>query len=133
MTTKQSRKSRTKSASGKTSRKALQRRRTTGRAPKASLVAGDRKIAANPEQSKAKGPRAGTKQAEMIAMLERADGATMEDIVAATGWQSHTVRGAISGALKRKLGLIAAQAPPKRRSPCHSVGTRGSLVQRQRS
>jgi len=33
------------------------------------------------------------------------DGSTIEEIIAATGWQSHTVRGAISGALKKKLGL----------------------------
>ena len=38
-------------------------------------------------------------------MLRTPDGATIEEIIAATGWQSHTVRGAISGALKKKLGL----------------------------
>ncbi|MFY8193787.1 MAG: DUF3489 domain-containing protein, partial [Novosphingobium sp.] len=50
-------------------------------------------------------PRAGTKQAALIAMLRAPDGATIEEITAATGWQSHTVRGAIAGALKKKLGL----------------------------
>jgi hypothetical protein len=50
-------------------------------------------------------PRAGTKQALMIEMLERREGATIEQIAAATGWQHHTIRGAISGALKKKLGL----------------------------
>jgi hypothetical protein len=38
-------------------------------------------------------------------MLERKDGATIEEIVKATGWQPHTVRGAMSGALKKRLGL----------------------------
>lgn len=38
-------------------------------------------------------------------MLESADGATLEEIIAATGWQAHTVRGAISGAIKKKLSL----------------------------
>jgi Protein of unknown function (DUF3489) len=37
-------------------------------------------------------------------MLKRPDGATVEQIAAATGWQHHTIRGAISGALKKKLG-----------------------------
>jgi hypothetical protein len=50
-------------------------------------------------------PRAGTKQATLIAMLRAPDGATIEEITAATGWQAHTVRGAIAGALKKKLGL----------------------------
>jgi len=50
-------------------------------------------------------PREGTKQATLIAMLRAPDGATIEEIMAATGWQSHTVRGAMAGALKKKLGL----------------------------
>jgi hypothetical protein len=50
-------------------------------------------------------PREGTKQATLIAMLRASDGATIEEIMAATGWQSHTVRGAMAGALKKKLGL----------------------------
>jgi DNA-binding MarR family transcriptional regulator len=47
----------------------------------------------------------GTKQAMMIDLLKRKKGTTIEEIVEATGWQPHSVRGAISGALKKKLGL----------------------------
>ena len=50
--------------------------------------------------------RTGTKQDTLIAMLRAPEGATIEEIVAATGWLSHTVRGSMSGALKKKLGLI---------------------------
>jgi hypothetical protein len=46
-----------------------------------------------------------TKQAAMIAMLRRPEGATVEQIAEMTGWQNHTIRGAIAGALKKKLGL----------------------------
>lgn len=54
--------------------------------------------------------RAGTKQAQIIAMLQRPEGATVGEMVVATGWLAHTVRGCISGALKKKLGLpIAAE------------------------
>jgi hypothetical protein len=38
-------------------------------------------------------------------MLRTPEGANIEEIVAATGWLSHTVRGSMSGALKKKLGL----------------------------
>ena len=38
-------------------------------------------------------------------MLKSADGATIDEIVKKFGWQAHTVRGAIAGALKKKLGL----------------------------
>lgn len=54
---------------------------------------------------KARTPREGTKQATLIAMLRAPEGATIEEIMATTGWQSHTVRGAMAGALKKKLGL----------------------------
>ena len=54
---------------------------------------------------KVRTPRKGTKQATLIAMMRAPDGATIEEIMAATGWQSHTVRGAMAGALKKKLGL----------------------------
>jgi hypothetical protein len=50
-------------------------------------------------------PREGTKLATLIAMLRAPDGATIEEIMAATGWLGHTVRGAMAGALKKKLGL----------------------------
>lgn len=49
--------------------------------------------------------RTGTKQATLISMLRAPDGATIEEIMTATGWQPHTVRGAMAGALKKKLGL----------------------------
>ncbi len=49
--------------------------------------------------------RPGTKQALLIDLLKRKKGATIEEIVEAMGWQPHSVRGAISGALKKKLGL----------------------------
>jgi hypothetical protein len=54
--------------------------------------------------------RAGTKQAQIIALLQRPEGAAITEIVAETGWMAHSVRGLISGALKKKLGLpIAAE------------------------
>ena len=49
--------------------------------------------------------REGTKQATLIELLKRPEGVSLAEMVQATGWQQHTVRGAIAGALKKKLGL----------------------------
>jgi hypothetical protein len=55
--------------------------------------------AAQPKQ------RAGTKQGMLIEMLRRPEGASIAEIVEATGWLGHSARGAISGVLKKKLAL----------------------------
>jgi len=61
---------------------------------------------ADPEAApKARRPRAGTKQEAVIAMLRGPEGATIEEIMTATNWAAHTIRGAMAGALKKKLGL----------------------------
>jgi hypothetical protein len=52
-----------------------------------------------------KGPRESSKEAMLIEMLRRSEGATITQIMAATGWQAHTCRGAFAGALKKKRGL----------------------------
>ncbi len=63
-------------------------------------------IATQPTQVEDK-PRSreNSKQAQVIAMLKRPEGATVAQICAATGWQAHTVRGTFAGAFKKKLGL----------------------------
>ncbi len=52
--------------------------------------------------------RDNSKQAQVIAMLKRPEGATITQICEMTGWQSHTVRGTFAGAFKKKLGLDIA-------------------------
>ena len=49
--------------------------------------------------------RDGSKKAIVLDMLKRPEGATLQDIMTATGWQKHSVRGFISGALSKKIGL----------------------------
>jgi hypothetical protein len=70
-------------------------------------------------------PRAGTKQALMIELLKRPNGATVEQIAEATGWQHHTIRGAISGALKTKLGLTVEATRTREVGP-NKTGAKGS-------
>jgi hypothetical protein len=50
--------------------------------------------------------RDGSKKAEILDLLRRKDGATLDNLMAATGWQAHSVRGFISGSLRKKMGLV---------------------------
>lgn len=56
-------------------------------------------------------PAAGspTKLEMLLALLSRPDGASLAELVAATGWQAHSVRGALAGSLKRKGHAIASE------------------------
>ena len=57
--------------------------------------------------------RENSKQAEVIRMLQRPEGATIGQICSATGWQAHTVRGTFAGAFKKKLGLTIVSDKPQ--------------------
>jgi len=48
---------------------------------------------------------AGSKQSHLITLLHSPSGGTVSDMMTLTGWQAHTVRGVISGVLRKKLGL----------------------------
>ena len=82
---------------------ALARDVPTGRAAKtkATSKAKGRKKAAPESQ----GAREGSKKAAILELLRKPDGATIKDLMAATGWQAHSVRGFISGAIVKKMGL----------------------------
>ena len=62
-----------------------------------------------------------SKQTMLIEMLEASDGATIAQIVEATGWLPHTVRGAISGALKKKLGLTVTSEKVEARGRVYKI------------
>jgi hypothetical protein len=71
--------------------------------------------------------RPGTKQALLIEMLQRPEGATADQIAERTGWKHHTIRGAIAGALKKKLGFNVEAIRVRNVGP-NQVGAKGSTT-----
>lgn len=78
-------------------------------APTGDDIAGDALAAGEaqerPKPAPARKTRADSKQAQLIKMLQHPEGTSIEELAAQLGWQPHTIRGAIAGALKKKLGL----------------------------
>lgn len=66
--------------------------------------------------------RENTKQAKVVDLLRRPEGATIAQLVKATGWQPHTVRGALAGALKKRLGLEIKSEKPEDGERVYRVG-----------
>jgi hypothetical protein len=64
------------------------------------------------EAERVRSTRQNSKQATVIQMLQRPEGATINQICSATGWQAHTVRGTFAGAFKKKLGLTITSEKP---------------------
>jgi hypothetical protein len=73
-------------------------------APQAAPVARTKTKAAK-EATKSKDAREGSKKATVLELLRRPEGATLQEIMSVTGWMAHSVRGFISGALGKRMGL----------------------------
>ena len=95
-------------AKGKPSKKARSAKRAA-KAPKAAEVAKPEKTSKH-EKAGIGGTREGSKSAAVVELLKRPDGATLKEIMKATGWQPHSVRGFISGTLGKKMRLKVESA-----------------------
>ena len=79
---------------------------------------GDTRDAKRPSKAK---PAQPSKQSHVIAMLQSPKGATLEAMRKATGWQQHTIRGAMAGALKKKLGLTITSEKDETRGRVYKI------------
>jgi len=89
--------------------------------PKAAKKATSTKKA--PKSTKASGSREESKSAKVLDLLKRPDGATLAELMKATGWQAHSIRGFLSGAVGKKMGLTVASA--KRQDGERSYSVKG--------
>lgn len=76
---------------------------------------------ADPATPKPISIRTGTKQATIIALLQRPEGASITEIVEATGWAQHSARGMISGGLKKKLGFDVVTTSDEQRGRIYHI------------
>lgn len=91
----------------------------------AQAMAGLRKHSPETQETAPVNLRKGTKQAELIALLQTPDGASILEITAVTGWQAHSARGVISGQLKKKLGLAVISEKVEGRGRVYRIGPPG--------
>ena len=97
---------------------------TPAPAPQAAPVAPKKAKATKDATAKDATPTArdGSKKANVLDLIKRPDGATLKDIMAATGWQAHSVRGFISGSLGKKMGLKSNPSNAPTASAPTSIG-----------
>jgi hypothetical protein len=74
-------------------------------------------------ERKAQEPRTGSKTDQAIAMMKRPGGATLKELMDAFGWQAHTVRGFVAGALTKKLGLTVVSTKPTGGERTYSIAS----------
>jgi hypothetical protein len=91
-----------------------------------SEVPADRKTTRTDKAPKAatqpKGTREGSKTATVLDLLKRAGGVTSKELMAATGWQPHSVRGFLSGTVGKKMGLHVASTKGENGERSYSIG-----------
>ncbi len=67
------------------------------------------------------GAREGSKTDKVLDLLKRSGGATTKELMKATGWQPHSVRGFLSGTLRKKMGLAVTSTKGEDGQRCYSI------------
>jgi len=104
-----SRKVATAKASGRPPHKAAEKSSTRRKIRKQAEVRVARTKRIAPEQSPSAAPARQSKKAAVIALLERPDGAAIDDLIGVTGWPVHSVRAALTGLRKAGKDLVRAK------------------------
>lgn len=91
------------------------------RAP-AAATTGPRKREATPVQPPVESPV--TKHAQLLQLLNRPEGASIEDMMQATEWQQHSVRGFLAGTVKKKMGLALTSSRAEGEARRYRIATR---------
>ena len=82
---------------------------TSAPAPKTRQATAPTSVAVNGSDSAAAAPARSSKKALIVALLQRPDGAAIGDLIAATGWQVHSVRAALTGLRKEGKDLVRSK------------------------
>ncbi len=90
-------------------------------AAKSAPQADSKKRKKNVSQPPPKTSRPGSKSAKVIALLKRPSGSTLAQLMKATGWQAHSVRGFLAGTLNKKLGLKLESKKPEKGDRVYSI------------
>jgi Protein of unknown function (DUF3489) len=69
-------------------------------------------------------PSPSTKQDQLLALLNRPQGASLADLMAVSAWQQHSVRGFLAGTVKKKLGLALVSSKPEGEARCYRIAPR---------
>ena len=107
----------------KTNPKATSAKRARNVAPK-KAKSGKKATAAKKTPkaaTKAKGARDGSKACKVLDLLKRPDGATAKELMKATGWQPHSIRGFLSGTVSKKMGLVVTSTKGEDSERTYSV------------
>jgi len=99
-------------------------KRSAGRRSKAGGPKGTSSPKSKAKKASAAARRPDSKQDLLVDLLRRKEGATITEAVKATGWQPHSVRGAISGTLKKKLGLAVTSDKVEGRGRVYRVAAK---------
>lgn len=111
--------------SARSDRSAVSRRASGNNAKSTRDQASTKTIARKPEAPPEHGGKVrATKHAQLLQLLSRPDGASIEDMMQATGWQQHSVRGFLAGTVKKKMGLALTSSKSEGDVRRYGIATR---------